>query len=205
MSHLGWCEKINRIGGMAGRKHTIETKLKQSKSAYLRYTKEEERTKTSLALKERFKDPSLLEIISRTHKGAKHSEKTKELISKKCKKYWENNRDELLLAYDKRDQPLFRTNVSLGVKKYYNDNPDAKRKLSEKIKTLWENEVYRGKMKEIHSSNEWKTKMREIRRKSISPNKAEIKLGNILNKLYPDDWKFVGTGEVSFGNHVPDL
>ena len=26
MSHLGWCEKINRIGGMAGRKHTISFK-----------------------------------------------------------------------------------------------------------------------------------------------------------------------------------
>lgn len=39
----------------------------------------------------------------------------------------------------------------------------------------------------------------------IKPNKSETKLGDLLNKLYPNEWKFVGDGQLIIGNKCPDF
>lgn len=38
-----------------------------------------------------------------------------------------------------------------------------------------------------------------------SPNKCELYLQNLLNNLYPNEWKFVGDGEVKIGGKNPDF
>ena len=38
-----------------------------------------------------------------------------------------------------------------------------------------------------------------------SPNKQEIKLGNILDSLYPGQYKFVGDGQIVIAGKCPDF
>jgi len=38
-----------------------------------------------------------------------------------------------------------------------------------------------------------------------SPNKSELKLQTILNKLFPKEYKFVGNGQVVLGGKLPDF
>jgi len=39
----------------------------------------------------------------------------------------------------------------------------------------------------------------------VKPNKAELKLQKILNQYFPNEWKFVGDGQVIIGGLCPDF
>jgi very-short-patch-repair endonuclease len=76
---------------------------------------------------------------------------------------------------------------------YFKD-PKIRKSLSEQFKKRWEDTEYRKKSIQAILSSYGK-----------SPNKQEIKLMNILNKLYPDEWKFVGDGQVIINGKNPDF
>jgi len=40
---------------------------------------------------------------------------------------------------------------------------------------------------------------------SRKPTKPEIKLGQILDELFPNEWKYSGNGQVILGKHCPDF
>ena len=91
--------------------------------------------------------------------------------------------------------------------------------MSERSKKLWENLEYRKKMKLVGSVTVSKMNYllkndENIRNKAIlarmkayaiKPNKCEQSLEQILNDLYPSEWKFVGDGEVVIGGFCPDF
>lgn len=65
---------------------------------------------------------------------------------------------------------------------------ETKLKCSESQKKLWENPEHAKKCLCINS-----------------PNKQEIKLMGILNSMYPNEWKFVGNGQVIIAGKCPDF
>lgn len=44
-----------------------------------------------------------------------------------------------------------------------------------------------------------------IKTLQIKPNKAEISLNDILNVTFPNEWKFVGDGQLILGGYCPDF
>jgi G:T-mismatch repair DNA endonuclease (very short patch repair protein) len=73
----------------------------------------------------------------------------------------------------------------------------GKRKSDEhrqKLKNLWKDPVYKEtRLKLLIGSSQ------------NSPNKSEIKLGNILNSMFPDEYKYVGNGDTIMGGRIPDF
>lgn len=67
---------------------------------------------------------------------------------------------------------------------------ETKQKHSERSKKNWEKPEY---AKKVLSSN------------GIRPNKQEDKILNILNELFPTEWKYVGDGDTIIGRKNPDF
>ena len=68
--------------------------------------------------------------------------------------------------------------------------PEVKKKHSDTLKKLWLNPEYAKKM---------------FDRFGIKPTKPEIELQNILNELFPGEYKYVGNGEVFINGKNPDF
>ena len=45
----------------------------------------------------------------------------------------------------------------------------------------------------------------QMKARQVKPNKAEFRLEQILNKYSPNQWKYVGDGQVVIGGKVPDF
>lgn len=67
---------------------------------------------------------------------------------------------------------------------------ELKKKRSISGKRNWQNEKYAKKM---------------IRKYNIKPNKMELYLYSILQNYFPDEWKYVGDGQVIMGGLCPDF
>jgi hypothetical protein len=205
--HKAWC-KCNKKPSMLGRKHSFETRAKMSYSAVERYKDNNERIKTSQAMKIALNNPEIKAKFKGGNKGHHHSEETKKILSMKSKIQWERDKDRLLqIVKENASNPGSKEKISNTLKKYYKDNPVAKLNLANKTKVLWQNKEFRNKMHNIHTSPEWKNKMQKVRVDSLKfkPNKSEMVLLNILHKLYPNEWKFVGDGQVIIAGKCPDF
>lgn len=75
------------------------------------------------------------------------------------------------------------------------DKEYAKR-FSQIMKNVWNNA-------NDDVKNEWV--MRARKAVAIRPNKPETYIINLLNFLYPNEWKYVGDGEVVIGGFNPDI
>ena len=69
-------------------------------------------------------------------------------------------------------------------------SPETCRKLSLAQKRLWATPEF---VKE------------QFKRRSVKPNGAERKLGALLQELYPNEWQYVGDGQVVIGTYSPDF
>lgn len=78
-------------------------------------------------------------------------------------------------------------------------------------KRLWENPEYRqmhiDKSKEMYATPEGKDKQVKAMRQGaqIKPTKPEMQVEKILHDLFPNQWKYVGDGEIIFGGKNPDF
>lgn len=81
---------------------------------------------------------------------------------------------------DKNNHPLYG--------KHHSD--ESKKKMSESTKELWKDIEYAKMM---------------IKGFHIKPNKKELLLNSILQEHYPNDWKYVGDGDVIIGGKCPDF
>lgn len=77
--------------------------------------------------------------------------------------------------------------ISSTLKKV-SQNPEIKAKRKAAAEDLWRNTEYAQKVF-----------------KNVSPNKAELKLQDILDKHFPNEWKFVGNKGVRLGKLYPDF
>lgn len=68
--------------------------------------------------------------------------------------------------------------------------------LSKGVKSYWDNVSAADKKKRIHLS---------IQSLNIKPNKAELGLHALLNRLFPNEWEYVGDGALIIGGKCPDF
>lgn len=91
-------------------------------------------------------------------------------------------------------------------KKNSSNMPEEVRlRIGESVKRLYKNPVYRERFilgrKKMISNETWRHNV--LRRRC--PTKPEKKMGEILNGLFPMEYKFVGDGQIWIGNKNPDF
>jgi len=85
---------------------------------------------------------------------------------------------------------------------------ETKRKMSEKHKGRKQSpEHIKKRLHDYWSDPEWASKQVHsiMSSQAISPNIPETVLLDILNELYPGDYKFIGDGSATFGGVNPDF
>ncbi len=201
------------IGAFLGKKHSEETKKKISENhkGFMGRTHSEE---TKKKIKERLipyqfkcghipwtKGKKLPEVSERLRNnkfmlGYKHTEETKQKMSKAKlgKKFTEEHKKNMSIAKKGRIFSL-----------------EHKRKLSESLQRRMKNEIFKKKILEAIKKY-WlnpESKEKLIKRNYIllhsEPNKTETKLNDILNDLQPNEWKYVGNGQIIINGKCPDF
>lgn len=124
------------------------------------------------------------EIVSKTQTGKKLSEETREKIRQS------------VIKKSLSEEQLTKLKKVLNSPEYKKKHKEAmnslivRKKLSKIRKRLWQNEDYvRKQMKSNH----------------IKPNKAEKELEAFLTNLLPNEYKYVGDGEVIIHGKCPDF
>ncbi len=74
--------------------------------------------------------------------------------------------------------------------KGYKHSAEQRVKLSIIFKKKWQNPIFATKM---------------MKAQGVSPNKKELCLNELLQKWYPNEWKFVGDGQVFINSKCPDF
>lgn len=146
----------------------------------------------------RYKDPKERERTGQATKKAYNSDPTL-------------RRRQSIATKKRMENPEIRENAVKKLKEYWKgEEGEAHRALlSARSKMIWQDPEYRAKMKAKHVEI-WKRNNYEAMRKMrlaccVHPNKPEKVVINILNELYPSEWKFVGDGEVIIGGLNPDI
>jgi very-short-patch-repair endonuclease len=88
--------------------------------------------------------------------------------------------------------------------KYYFHSEESLKTGGMKIKN---NPTFKEKCKD-RASRQWKTDKyvkSQMMARHLKPNKLEISLGKILEEIMPNDWKFVGDGQVIISGKCPDF
>jgi hypothetical protein len=162
----------------------------------------------------RFSDPENKE----KHKESLNRPETRKKKSEIKIKYWSNleNRKNLSKIQLKRfsDPEIRRKNKEILNKE------ETKKKLSESAIKYWSNPENKKKHKEIMNRPEikkknieshinlWKTKeyaKNQRLGRSIRPNKPEVIILNILNDLFPNEWKYTGDFSFMINGKNPDF
>ncbi len=157
-------------------------KMVGNKSAFgnkFKLTKEQ-KARQSTALTGHVTSEETKRKISESHKGKKLSEEHKRNVSKALK-----GRVNSKESIKKRADGLRGKKMSA----------EAKHSMSIAQKKLWADPIFhkqqQSKMANGHRLNR--------------PNKPETELLNLLQNLYPSDWKFVGDGDLIIGGKNPDF
>lgn len=87
--------------------------------------------------------------------------------------------------------------------------PERRAKQAERSRALWQNLEFRAK-RITTQKEQWRANNFEVLKKMMlanctSPNKPETSVLNILNELYPNEWKFTGDGQVIIDGLNPDF
>lgn len=117
--------------------------------------------------KERCSNPEFIKKIAETTKAALSDPKKREKISINALAMWQD--------------PVSRGKLIASRKERWSD-PELRKLKSKMESDRWKND------------KDFIARVREARR--ISPNKQEVFIGELLNKMYPGEWKF--TGDLSF-------
>ncbi len=115
-----------------------------------------------------------------------------------------------LLATHAAD-PLIRQRSSEQIKKYWSD-PENRRRKGEVFRAMWSDPEYRERQvrrrREFWASGS--PELIERRKKMIAglnlrPNKPETAVFDLLEELFPSEWKYMGDGQVIIGGLNPDF
>ena len=135
--------------------------------------------------------------------GRKDSEKTRQRKSEARKRYLANNPE----ANRGKNHPMFGRHLSEETKRkmrkakkgksaeeIYTDPEAYRKQRSEKQKELWKDPAYR------------KSQLKkQFKGRQVHPNKLERFLSELLQELFPNEYKFVGDGTVIIGGKLPDF
>lgn len=118
--------------------------------------------------------------------------------------------------------PYVRQKQSEAIRKFWDDPEHGEerkvktgKRFSKQVKALWDDPVYKEEkvrkhgalQKRLWSNPEYRDKQSKIMRIGCEarPTKPEIVVIDILNKLYPSEWKYVGDGEIIIEGKNPDI
>ena len=148
---------------------------------------------------------------SRTYNAPKEDAQVRKKISVSMKKYFfEHPKAKEVFKtkkhkLKKRLQALnqFKNGMCEGTKKklsdaitlWHRNNPHIAKEHSKRMKNNWKNPTH------IYNSKEFLEKRNIIKK----PTKLELKLMAILNKNYPNQWRYVGNGKLWFNRMNPDF
>lgn len=192
ISHMG------QVSGMLGRTHSKKTREKLSKSHTGVSLSEKHRTSIGTASKKVW-----------ASKSEEEREQWRENISKAntgriISDVWRQRNSEAKLGKHYSRKTEFKKGC-VSLMKGKNHTKETKRVISEKSKKMWENPEIRKRIsesiKQLWTNPEHAQKILS----RGSPNKEELKLFKILESLYPNEWKFVGDGQVIIGGKCPDF
>lgn len=186
-----------------GHQHSEESKRKMSESQKGHAVSKETKLKMSEAAKSR---PS-------SFKGQRHTEESKRKMSEAHKGHIVSEEQKIKLrksSTGRRHTEESKKKMSL-IQKGRTVSEKHRKKLSESHKGNKPSEETKAKMSRAHKKL-WadpvfhKAKQRKMSRgNNIRPNKPEKELLDLLQTLYPDDWKYVGGGDLIIGGKNPDF
>lgn len=148
------------------------------------HNNKESRKKTSNTLKRKIQNKE----ISNPYENIKRFSKTKEyrkIMNKRC---WKNKK-----RIEKLKTPEFKMKMRKQSENLWK-NSQYREKIRTGVKKVWLNPMYReATLKKIFEG------------RKIKPNKAEIKLDNLLQQKFPNEWKYVGDGYTWIVGKNPDF
>lgn len=185
-----WCEKLKaKWQDPEYRKHQSEIHKKLIGEKSPRFgTKHSEETLKKLreshlgkpsAMKGKTHTPEVRKRLSASHAGVPLSEKHRKSIGLASKEVWARTSPEKKESWLKK---IGEGNKGKVI------SAETRKKCSEANKKLWQNPEHARKCLVFNS-----------------PNKSELKLLDILNSIYPGEWKFVGDGQVLIDGKCPDF
>lgn len=145
--------------------------------------------------------------------GYKH---TKETIDKLSKPRSEVGRMNIKIAFNTPEMKLKRSLIGKEVQ----SRPELRKQQSKSHKKLMSNPDFKRKHKEACNTPEAKKNFSksslklwkdpeyikiQMKARNVKQNKTEKRLDNILNNLYPGEYKFVGDGQIVINGKVPDF
>jgi hypothetical protein len=200
-----------------GRKHTEEARKKMSKGHKGKILSEEHKQNISLGNKGKIKHFSEehKQNISLSNKGKILSEEHKQNISlsNKGKVLSKEHKQKIAIA---RKGIVFseETRKKIGLKnkgKFVSEETRKKLGLKSKGRIVSEEtKLKMSQIQKIHWANEdfaksSLDKLFKSRTNGTRINKAEQKVLDLLNILYPNEWKFVGCGDLFINGKCPDF
>lgn len=202
--------KIKSCGcGHFGRFCSDETKKKRSEAAKKRWSDPEFKLRVSEKVGRTFKkvwaSPGYKEKMSAVLKGRQSGEKNP-MYGKKASKEHRKKLSESHIGIQAGEKhPMYRRMHTEESKKKMRDShigipltDDRKRNMSKSHKRLWEELTEEQK-------NQWIKNNRKNQRLRQYQTKPEKIMNLILNKLYPNEWLFVGDGRFVINGKIPDF
>ena len=197
--HYSRVGQTGKNNPMYGKHLSPETKARlsilQQKVMTERYKDPKEREKQSVRTKIRYKDPKEREKISKatklTWKDPKIRTKRTVSLRRAAKKRWKNPEERIRIgnifrALWKDPEYRIKNSKSMSRSKSMTNNPNV----IEARKKKWKDPEYVAK---------------QMKSRGVKPNKLEKHFEKFLNNLYPNEWKFVGDGQLIIGGKCPDF
>lgn len=146
--------------------------------------------------------------ISAGNKGKHLTEETKAKIRTSDKEAWQNPE---LRAHNRAiskanwQNPEYRARCTAKGGRHYSS--ESKAKMSANMKNLWQDPEYQAHMSAVHQEL-WRDQEYAkmiFKAQNRKPNQAELHLQSILDRYFPNHWKFVGDGQLIIGGRCPDF
>ena len=102
-------------------------------------------------------------------------------------KYRQNHKEEIS---ERNKRPEARSKISNSVKKFYLYHPETGDEHARMMREKWQDPIYVQK---------------QMKARNVRQNKTEKQLEDTINKILPNEYKFVGHGEVVIGGKCPDF
>ncbi len=198
-----------------GQKNSPETILKMRMAKLGHPVSKETREKLRLAKQGKILSPEIRRKISEANKGQKRTPETREKIRQNSIEQWANPKSRAIIseAVSKANVlPIRCRRISKAMKGRRPSDAafEAVRKVN-RARRGEKREKYVIKDKEVLHRIRLQVWQRpeyvrnQMRAKGCRPNKAEILLQHILDKYSPNEWKYVGDGELIIGGKCPDF
>lgn len=210
------------VKGHAARCFSDEVKRKMGESGRKRWGNPKNRARISLAIKMSCNTPEEIKRRSVAAKEMWNRQGYKEKFAKLTSQ-WQNkpknkkrmcaiqkevqNREETKIKHSKTA-----TIVNNNLEKRQQHSQYMKERMNDpEYKKMFIKQCNRPEVKRKHSikqKNNWKDSeyvKKQMLARNVCKNKAEKKLEKIINKLYPNEYKFVGDGKVVIAGKCPDF